>query len=126
MIIFSPEVHSASWWGDSDYIHDIKVVDVDFLYEGYTKNEVVFIDTREQEEFYEGHLPGAINIRLVDLEDYDLSMVKKFKYVVPYCVKDFRGYEVARKLKSMGHKNVFMMNPPGLNGWKKRGKPLEY
>ena len=125
-LTFSMDFYSASWWDDEHYMHDIGVKSIQFLYQEKLRNRVLFIDTREKEEFNEGHIPGAIHLRLVDIDKADLSRLKDYDFVVPYCLKDFRGYEVARKLKSIGFDNVFMMTPSGLRGWQKSGKILEY
>jgi len=87
-------------------------------------DKVVFIDTRETDEFEEGHIPGALNIKLRDLDQPLPPEIKNADVVIPYCVKDFRGFEVAKKLKLQGIKRVGLMNPWGITGWKAVGLPV--
>ena len=44
--------------------------------------------------------------------------------VIPYCVKDFRGFEVAKRLKLLGAQSVGLMNPYGISGWRASGLPV--
>jgi rhodanese-related sulfurtransferase len=87
-------------------------------------DRVVFVDTRESDEFREGHIPGAVNIRLRDIGRVIPPGLEHADVVIPYCVKDFRGFEVAKRLKQLGVKNVGLMNPWGISGWKKTGLPV--
>ncbi len=89
-----------------------------------TGKKVAFIDTRETDEFEEGHIPGAMNIKLRDLDKPLPAAVVSADVVIPYCVKDFRGFEVAKSLKLQGIKTVGLMNPYGIAGWKKVGLPI--
>lgn len=116
---------AASWWGDSDYVHGVSHVSVQDLAKALHAGRVLFVDTREPEEFAESRIPGSINIRLMDVDSADVEAFKKYDYVVPYCMKDFRGFEVARALRDKKKlSNVVMMNPSGLVGWKASGLPL--
>ena len=86
--------------------------------------KMVFVDTREDEEFSEVHLPGA---QILRLRDVNAESVKRFldaDLVVPYCVKDFRGFEVAKSMKQLGVKHVATLSPNGLKGWLKAGLPV--
>lgn len=85
---------------------------------------VVFVDVREAEEYEEARIPNAINLPLRDIGSADLASFENADLIVPYCIKDFRGYEVARKLSSMGLHNVGVMLPHGLAGWRKRNLPI--
>jgi rhodanese-related sulfurtransferase len=87
-------------------------------------DKVVFVDTRESDEFEEGHIPGAINIKLRDIGREIPGELEDADVVIPYCVKDFRGFEVAKRLKGLGVKNVGLMNPWGISGWKATGLPV--
>lgn len=87
-------------------------------------DKVVFIDTRESDEFEEGHIPGAVNIKLRDIGKELPPEVVDADVVIPYCVKDFRGFEVAKRLKKMGVRKVGLMNPWGISGWKSSGLPV--
>lgn len=84
---------------------------------------VVFVDSREAPEFEEEHIPGAINIPLRDINQLTPEMIKDADLVIGYCLKDFRGYEVAKALAHLGVKNVATLDKPGINGWKAYGLP---
>jgi rhodanese-related sulfurtransferase len=87
------------------------------------ERRVIFIDVRESDEFAENHIPGAINLKIRDMDDFDDSLVADANLVVPYCIKDFRGFEMARLLKKHGVDNVILMRPYGLKGWVSVGLP---
>ncbi|WP_164833039.1 hypothetical protein [Vibrio mytili] len=55
----------------------------------------------------------------------DPTSWNKYDYIVPYCLKDFRGFETAKVLKNKGLKNVVLMEPAGFNGWRSAGLPTE-
>ncbi|MBI5041166.1 MAG: rhodanese-like domain-containing protein [Gammaproteobacteria bacterium] len=85
---------------------------------------VVFVDAREAPEFEEEHIPGAINLPLRDINQLTPDVIKDANLVVGYCLKDFRGYEVAKALAHVGVKNVVTLEKPGINGWKAYGLPI--
>jgi rhodanese-related sulfurtransferase len=85
--------------------------------------KVIFVDVREPEEFAEAHIPGAINVQIRDLPDFNFSSINHADLVVPYCIKDFRGFEMARLLKQHGVNNVALLRPYGFKGWKTIGMP---
>ena len=84
---------------------------------------VVFIDVRESDEFSENHIPGAINIKIREMSNFNRNLLANADLVVPYCIKDFRGFEMARLLKQNGVNNVILMRPYGLKGWVSAGLP---
>ena len=86
--------------------------------------KVVFIDTREQLEFAEYHIPGAIRHPLREIDGELAAMLSSADLVIPYCVKDFRGYEAARRLQALGVHQVAIMNPYGVKGWRQAGLPV--
>jgi len=83
----------------------------------------VFVDTRETWEFEEGHIPGAINMKLREINSNSVSALKQQEWVIAYCVKDFRGYEAAYKLRSHGV-NAAIMTPHGIRGWIEADLPI--
>lgn len=81
-----------------------------------TAKKPLFLDTRETWEFEEGHIPGAINMKLREINSDSAQSLSTEHTVIAYCVKDFRGYEAARKLRSYGI-NAVIMTPHGMRGW---------
>ena len=89
-----------------------------------TGKKVVFLDAREDSEYIESHIPGAINVKLRDVDENVSRRYKDADIVIPYCIKDFRGYEVARALAKYGLNNAVIMRPFGLKGWNTLKLPL--
>lgn len=86
--------------------------------------KVVFVDTREEEEFDEVHLPGALQLRLRDVSPQSIQPLLDADLVIPYCVKDFRGFEVASAMRRLGLRQVATLSPNGLKGWLQAGLPV--
>ena len=84
---------------------------------------VIFVDARESQEFDEEHLPGAINLSLRELESADPKQFDQADLIIAYCMKDFRGYEVAKALHRAGFPQSAILKEYGLAGWKKQGLP---
>ena len=85
---------------------------------------VVFVDTREDDEFDERHIPGAINLKLREVDAASAKQFEQADLVISYCIKDFRGYEVALALHKVGVTKVGIMKPYGLKGWKDLNLPV--
>ncbi|TAK83018.1 MAG: rhodanese-like domain-containing protein [Aquabacterium sp.] len=83
----------------------------------------LLVDAREAAEFEEERLPGAVNLTLREVTSARFSQEDRRRTVIAYCVKDFRGYEVARALRRAGFTNVRVFEDPGLKGWKKARLP---
>ena len=86
---------------------------------------VVFVDAREPAEFREERIPGAINLTLRQVQSMDTTELGSPDLVIAYCIKDFRGYEVAKALDRAGVANVHVLAEVGIQGWKKLGLPTE-
>ncbi|HFD31673.1 MAG TPA: hypothetical protein ENJ28_03005 [Gammaproteobacteria bacterium] len=98
---------------------------VDYVLKMIAANKtVVFVDTREDEEFDEHHIPGAVNLKLREVMASSAKQFEDADLVISYCIKDFRGYEVALALSKVGVKNIGIMKPYGLKGWKDLGLPV--
>ncbi|MGL6289356.1 MAG: chromate resistance protein ChrB domain-containing protein [Silanimonas sp.] len=84
---------------------------------------VVFVDVREPDEFAEARIPGARNIPIRDVSDDVAASLKDADYVVSYCIKDFRGFEMAKALKLRGVEQSVILSPYGIRGWTDAGLP---
>lgn len=69
------------------------------------KDEVVLIDTRTEEEYAFGSIPGAVNIPVDTLRER-IKEVPADKPVVLFCAVGLRGYLAQRILMGNGYKNV--------------------
>ena len=81
----------------------------------------VFIDARDQWEFSEGHIPGAINIPEFSFEPNNIKLASLDKDVlmVIYCDGDDcdTSKRLAKQIIELGYKNVFVFLG-GFNEWK--------
>jgi rhodanese-related sulfurtransferase len=103
-------------------VPEIPIVDV--LSAAAAGRKVVFVDVREADEFAEGHIPGALNIPIRDVTPAMRDRFAGAAYVVSYCVKDFRGFEMAKALSRVGVSHSVIMRPYGIKGWTALGLPV--
>ncbi|MBE0509861.1 MAG: metalloregulator ArsR/SmtB family transcription factor [Chromatiales bacterium] len=85
---------------------------------------VTVLDVRPEEEFQAGHLPGAINIPLNQLEKRLKQLSRESEVVAycrgPYCVLAF---EAVARLREQGYQARRLEN--GFPEWKQAGLPVE-
>jgi molybdopterin/thiamine biosynthesis adenylyltransferase/rhodanese-related sulfurtransferase len=86
----------------------------------------VLIDVREQHEFEESHIPGAVHVPRGYLESrVEGSVSDKSKHVVLYCASGNRSALAAHTMQSLlGYENVESMEG-GITRWKDRGFEVE-
>ncbi len=93
--------------------------------EGLDNDDVVFVDVREQHEFEERHIEGAIHVPRGHLE----SRIEQFvpdhsKRLVVYCASGVRSALAADTLKrDLGYDDVASMTG-GITLWRDRGLPV--
>jgi rhodanese-related sulfurtransferase len=69
--------------------------------------EHIILDTREQDEFDEGHIPGAILIPYTEIENKAEEMITdKDKLILVYCRSGRRSKIAAESLAKLGYTNV--------------------
>ena len=69
--------------------------------------EHIVLDTREQDEFDEGHIPGAILIPYTEIENKAEEMLTdKDKLILVYCRSGRRSKIAAEALSKLGYTNV--------------------
>ena len=69
--------------------------------------EHILLDTREQDEFDEGHIPGAILIPYTEIENKAIEMIPdKDKLILVYCRSGRRSKIAAESLAKLGYTNV--------------------
>jgi len=93
------------------------------LLERARKGLVTVLDVRPPEEFAAGHLPGAINIPVHELEKR-LGELPKRKEVVAYCRGPYclMSYDAVQLLRKRGLKARRLQN--GLPEWRLAGLPV--
>jgi rhodanese-related sulfurtransferase/DNA-binding transcriptional ArsR family regulator len=94
------------------------------LLERARKGLVTVLDVRPEEEFAAGHLPGAINIPIHELERR-LGELPKRREVVAYCRGPYclMSYDAVSLLRKRGLKARRLL--AGLPEWRLAGLPLE-
>ena len=73
------------------------------------KNKTVYlIDVRSNQEYEEGHLDGAINISMYNIEKEILNYVKSENdLIILYCSSGGRSREAKKTLENLGYQNVY-------------------
>jgi molybdopterin/thiamine biosynthesis adenylyltransferase/rhodanese-related sulfurtransferase len=89
-------------------------------------NGAVIVDVREQHEFEESHLPGALHVPRGHLESrIEGSAPDKSKRVILYCASGNRSALAAHTMKELlGYEDVASMRG-GITLWKDRGYEVE-
>lgn len=89
-------------------------------------NAVLTIDVRDPHGFDAGHIPGALNVSVVDIEIMANRVLKEPRPVVAYCAcpDDHSSLYVAAKLMRVGVKNIKVLTG-GWNAWTKAGGKVE-
>jgi rhodanese-related sulfurtransferase len=84
----------------------------------------ILVDTREDLEWANGHVPGAIHLgRGVIERDIEKTVPDHSAPVVLYCGGGYRSALAADNLQKMGYTNVISMDG-GWRGWTESGYPV--
>lgn len=85
---------------------------------------ITVLDVRPEEEYAAGHLPGAVNIPLNELEKR-LSQLPKESEIVAYCRGPYcvLAFEAVEQLRAKGYQAQRLEN--GFPEWKQAGLPVE-
>lgn len=87
------------------------------------KEDTYLIDVRNQNEWDEGHIPGAHHHMLGNLED-QLDEISKDKKIITHCQAGARSAIGTSLLQAKGFKNVFNLEG-GFSAWEKEGLPVK-
>ena len=103
---------------------DLEPIPREELLERVRNDLVTVIDVRPHEEFAAGHVPGALNIPISQLEEY-LQQLDTTQEVVaycrgPHCILAFDAVEKLRKKGVTAHRLE-----DGFPEWKNAGLPVE-
>ena len=117
IILVSGGVHA-----ETTAIQGISPVEAKQLFD---KQQAVILDVREDSEWKEQHIPGAIHIPLGQLPER-LTELKQYKDspVIAQCRSGRRSAQASDVLKSAGFSYVYNMEG-GLNAWDKAGLKTE-
>ncbi len=103
-------------------IRELKPADVKALLEA--KDDVVYLDVREPNEWNLGRIPGAVHLPRGNLESKLESMVDRSRKIVVYCARGNRSALAALTMKQMGYEDVTSMSG-GFQAWPGVGGPVE-
>ncbi|MCX9010424.1 MAG: rhodanese-like domain-containing protein [Candidatus Methanoperedens sp.] len=87
------------------------------------KKDMFLLDVREKREYAAGHIPGAVNIYVGELEDR-LKEVPSDRPVVSTCSVGHRGGIGTSILKRHGYREVYNLLG-GTIAWKEKGYPVK-
>ena len=82
----------------------------------------VLIDVREESDYAEGHIEGAINIPIRTLAQ-NLDKIPMDQPVMVYCASGLRAGMATTSLHVLGYSNVKAF-PPGWKGWSEANEPV--
>ena len=81
----------------------------------------VLLDVREQDEWQEGHIPGAVHIPRGNLESRIEGLLPdRERELVVYCAGGSRSAFAAKSLAELGYTNVVSLTG-GFTDWKRNG-----
>jgi rhodanese-related sulfurtransferase len=84
----------------------------------------LLVDVREESEFANDHLPGALHLGKGIIErDIEQRVPDTSSEIVLYCGGGFRSALAADNLQKMGYTNVISMDG-GVRVWREKGYPL--
>jgi len=84
----------------------------------------ILVDVREESEYANDHLPGAIHLGKGVIErDIEAKVPELNTPLVLYCGGGFRSALAADNLQKMGYSNVISMDG-GIRDWRNKGYPL--
>jgi sulfur-carrier protein adenylyltransferase/sulfurtransferase len=109
-----------------EQIREVDPREVNELSRNGSGNGAVIVDVREQHEFEESHLPGAVHVPRGHLESrIEGSAPDKDGHVVLYCSSGNRSALAAKTMQELlGYKDVASMRG-GITLWKDRGYDVE-
>ncbi len=109
-----------------EQINEVDPREVNDLGRNGNANGAVIVDVREQHEFEESHLPGAVHVPRGHLESrIETAAPDKSERVILYCASGNRSALAAQTLQSMlGYESAESM-AGGITLWKDRGYDVE-
>ncbi len=96
---------------------EIKTIESKTAYKYFLSNEYIFVDSRDQWDFKDGHIKGSVNIPEFSFapDNVELSKINKSQNLILYC--DGNDCDVSKRLAKelikLGYLNVYVY----LGGW---------
>lgn len=76
----------------------------------------VIVDVRGTDEYSQGHIPGAVNVPVEEIEKISSAVPDKTTPLYTYCLRGSRSRQAVKALKEMGYTQVISMG--GINKYK--------
>ena len=113
-------------WAQTTKPADVKQVDVEKFDKMRQEKGVVVLDVRTPQEFQAGHVPGAVNVDIANLEKFKKTVesLDKSKTYLVHCARGVRSARATKLMEPMGFANLYDYHG-GFEEWKKSGKPVE-
>jgi rhodanese-related sulfurtransferase len=108
---------------DEGPFKEISIPDYQAQFTGDNAPEHLLVDVREMYEFDAGHLPGAINIPMSEIQ-YRYDEMEPDQTIILVCQTANRSGMVAEFLAGQGYHDVYNLLD-GTVGWMMRGLPIE-
>jgi len=111
---------------ESEEKSEVILVSVDDSYAYFSNDDYIFIDVRSSDEYESGHIEGAVNIPVSELEGR-LDEIPKDKHIIVYCNGSGcnRSGNAAYVLIENGYTQVYDMTGEGIIEWEQKGYPME-
>src|SRR5207244_6510938 len=104
---------------------EISEIDANQARERIESGEPVVVDVREQDEWDEGHIPGAVHVPRGHLESrIERLAPDPVRPVVVYCSAGNRSAFAAKTLAELGYEDVVSL-AGGFTDWKRNGFPVQ-
>ncbi|MDP1930507.1 MAG: metalloregulator ArsR/SmtB family transcription factor [Gammaproteobacteria bacterium] len=115
----------ARLFSDDDSNDVMKPVSRSELQAGLESGHMAVLDVRPESEYAAGHLSGAINIPLDQLDNL-LSLLPRDKEIVAYCRGPYcvLSHEAAKRLRTLGYQ--VRRFEEGFPEWKAAGLPMQH
>jgi sulfur-carrier protein adenylyltransferase/sulfurtransferase len=105
---------------------EISEVDATQARELIESREAVVVDVREQDEWDEGHIPGAVHVPRGHLESrIERAAPDRSHQVLLYCSAGNRSAFAAKTLGELGYEDVVSL-AGGFTDWKRNGFPVHF
>jgi molybdopterin/thiamine biosynthesis adenylyltransferase/rhodanese-related sulfurtransferase len=104
---------------------EIDEIDATQARELIERADPLLIDVREQDEWDEGHIPGAVHVPRGHLESrIERTAPDPSRQIVLYCSAGNRSAFAAKTLSELGYEDVTSLSG-GFTDWKRNGFPVE-
>lgn len=101
--------------------YTVPVISVDNAFD--KKDKVIFLDTREWDEYRVSHLPNALYAGYDHFDTGRLKNIDKDAEIIVYCSIGYRSEKIGQKLKKAGFSNVKNLYG-SIFEWVNRGYPV--